>query len=429
MNDKKILVIDDESLIRKILDVKLKSLDYEVILAEDGEKGIEILKEEKIDLILSDLSMPGKSGFDVLKEVKKINKNIPVIIMTAYANIQTAIEALKLGAFDYIIKPFNMEEIPYVINKALLFQDLLNRKSNENSNDNKLNIFPELIGGSKYIFDLKNQLNKILKNNDPILISGAIGTGKKFLSVLLHKYRKKNKDYLMINVSTLSENNIKLIFKNSSLLAKYDTIIIINAALLNLKSQKELLKCIKKYNSIRFIFITEKLIDKYNYSEYFLPEFFKLFEANIIYTKPLREHKEDIPLLVDYFINEANKKFNKNVKDVDKETLYFLLHYHWPENNIELQSAIEKAVFMAEKDVITPSLLYKNIIDSTDIEVIILNPYLSYKDAQQIVKDKLDYHYISEALKLTNNNKTKAARLLNISLRQLQYRCKALKIK
>ena len=136
---------------------------------------------------------------------------------------------------------------------------------------------------------------------------------------------------------------------------------------------------------------------------------YELLKSNIIHTEPLNTHKEDIPLLLEHFIKSANKKYNKNVKDVNKEALYFLLYYHWPDNIMELQSAIEKAVFLCETDLITPDLLFKNIVDYQDLDVVIFNPYLSYKDANHLARDKIDKHYFEIALRNTKHNKTKAA--------------------
>ncbi len=428
MSDKTILVIDDDELIRKILDVKLKSLGYKVLLAENGEAGIDIFNKEKVDLILSDLSMPGKSGFDVLNEVKN-KKNVVVIIMTAFANIKTAIKALELGAFDYLIKPFNMEEIPYILNKAFMFQDFINKK-NKKPAETKDKFF-EIIGVSEYAKRLRNDVERVLNSNNAVLITGPAGTGKKFLASVINNYLPKSSEMFYMNIDGMTKNSVISIFEKEQLdfSGKYSSFLFENFNLLDFSFQDYILKFCRENPNIKFICTVNKEVTKYNYTEFISDRLYNYINDNVILTEPLNTHKEDIPLFMEYFIRNANQKYNKDVKDVNKEALYFLLHYHWPDNIMELQSAIEKAVFLCKDELITPDLLYKNIVDYQELDVVIFNPYLSYKDAVQLAKDKIDKYYYDMALKNTNHNKTKAAKLLGISLRQFQYRCKALGIK
>ncbi len=434
MPGKNILIIDDEELTRKVLDVKLKSLDYNTFLAKNGPEALDMLKKNKINIAFCDIFMPGMDGYEVLKEIKKTYKDkVLVIIMTAYANLKTAIKAFKLGAFDYLIKPFTMEEIPFVLNRALQFQELLHASRTKIAK--KETSFPEIVGTSEYIQNIKKQLNEIITDFAPCLIQGAAGTGKKYLSKIIagHCEKKIDNEPYYINFLSYNKNKeqlIKTIF-NKDFMAprhKYKTNIIVidNCHMINDALQKIIVSNFQK--NIKYIFITDKNITRQNYKRYFIPELYSLFNDNILKTLPLNEHKEDIPLLIQHFIKINNIKYNKNIKDIDKNTFYYLLYYDWPDNIMELESIMEKAVLLSEDNKITSELLYDFVKEQQDIKLIILNPRLNYKDAVKISRDMVDKHYFQMALKITNNNKSKAAKMLGISLRQFQYKCKSLDI-
>lgn len=428
MSEKTILIVDDEQLIRKVLDVKLQSLDYKTLLAEDGPKALKLLETNQVDIVFCDVFLPGMSGFDVLKEIKKKYKDkIMVIIMTAYANLKTAVKAFEFGAFDYLIKPFTMEEIPYVINKALKFKKILNENKKQKK---EKRTFSEIAGVSDYILKIKKQLNNLIQNFSPCLIKGSPGTGKKYIAKIIAKYLfgKLNDNFYYINLLGFSKNKEQLIntIFNKNFIKKFDTNIVIvdNIHLIDLSLQE--IALMNFNNKIKYIFITNKKINIDNYKRYFSTKFYNLFKENTLQTIPLKEHKEDIPLLIQHFIKTYNKKYNKSLKDIDKDSFYYLLYYNWTDNIRELESIIEKVVLLAEGKTITSDLLYDFIKEQKDLKVIFLNPRLTYKDAFQEAKDIIDKHYFNLSLKNTNNNKTKAAKSLRISLRQFQYRCKSL---
>lgn len=430
MAKKTILILDDEELIRKVLDVKLKSLDYNTLLAKDGPEALDLLEKNKnkVDIVFCDVFLPGMSGFDVLKEIKKKYKdNVVVIIMTAYANLKNAVKAFDFGAFDYLIKPFTMEEIPYILNKAIKFKELL--KSQTKQKKSKPIHFSEIVGTSDYIIQIKNQLSELIKDYSPCLIQGNPGTGKKYIAKVtaINFSKKLNDDFYYINLLGYSENKENLIntIFNKDFIKKSKTNIVIidNIHLIDLALQEKALKNIS--NEVKYIFITNKKIQT-NYKRYFSNSFFDLFKENIINTIPLKEHKEDIPLLIQHFIKIYNDKYKKTVKDIDKDSFYYLLYYDWPDNIMELESILEKVILLAEGKTITSELLYDFIKEQKDLKVIILNPRLSYHDALQASRDIIDKHFFKQTLKVTNNNKTKAAKLLGISLRQFQYKCKSL---
>jgi len=418
-------------LTRKVLDTKIKTLDYNTFLAKDGPEALEILKKNKIAIVFCDIFLPGMDGFEVLKEIKKAYKDkVLVIMMTAFANLKTAIKAFKLGAFDYLIKPFTMEEIPFIINRALKFHELMQISSK--TQVKKTSHFPEIVGTSDYILTKKKELNQIISDFSACLICGPSGTGKKYFARIIAQYfvHKISDEPYYINLMSYNKDRgplIKTIFnKDFKDKQKTNVIIIDNCHLLNNELQKIILNNLQ--SDIKYIYISDKSIHTQNYKRYFLEDFFLLFSNSIIQTLPLNKHKEDIPLLIQHFIKVYNQKYNKNVKDIDKNSFYYLLYYDWPDNIMELESIIEKVILLAEGSKITSNLLYDFIKEQQDIKLIILNPRLTYKDALQLSRDLVDKYYFHMALKITNHNKSKAAKMLGISLRQFQYKCKSLDI-
>lgn len=431
MPEKNILIIDDEDLTRKVLEVKLKSLDYKTYTAKNGPEALNILKKNKIDIAFCDIFMPGMDGYQVLKEIKKVYMDkVLVIIMTAFANLKTAIKAFEFGAFDYLIKPFTMEEIPYVLNRALKFQELLDEVK-KGKKETVVN-FPEIIGTSDYILNIKKELARFITDFSACLIHGPAGTGKKYLAGIINQYfqyKLSNEPYYinLLSYNKNKEQESPILF-NQDFINKFNTNIVIidNCHLLDDTSQKAI--SIHFHKDIKYIFITNKKITSQNYKRYFNTEFYSFFKENLLETIPLNEHKEDIPLFIHHFIKIFNIKYNKQIKDIDKNSFYYLLYYDWPDNIMELSSVIEKVTLHAENTVITSDLLYDFIKDRQDIKLIILNPHLKYKDALMISRDMVDKYYFQMALTITNNNKSKAAKMLNISLRQFQYKCKSLGI-
>ena len=429
MPAKTILIVDDEELNRKVLNVKLESLDYNTILAQNGLETLEILTNNQVDMIFLDIFMPEMDGFEVLKEIKKIYKEkIVVIIMTAFANLKTAVKAYKLGAFDYMIKPFTMEEIPFILNRAIQFHEMIN--ITEKTKIKKTPHFSEIIGASDYILNLKQTLTQHITDFSSCLIQGPSGAGKKYIAKLIAKYfqLKLKDDHYYIDLLSHNKDKEQIITTlfTPDFIKELNTnvIIIDNCHLLNNSLQKLILDNLR--TDVKYIFISNKEITNNNYKRYFTEDFFNFINTTGIKTIALKDHKEDIPLLIQHFIKVYNEKYDKKIKDLEKSSFYYLLYYDWPENVMELEHIIEEVVSLSESPVIKTDLLYNFIKEQQDLKLFILNPRLSYKDALYISREIIDKHYISMALKITNNNKSKAAKFLDISLRQFQYKCKEL---
>ncbi|MDD5066851.1 MAG: response regulator [bacterium] len=431
MTEHKILIIDDEELIRKVLNVKIRETGHETLLAQSGEEAIRMLKENKVELVFCDVLMPQMNGFEVLQYIKKNHEDVIVIIMTAYANLKTAIKAFDYGAFDYLIKPFTMEEIPFLINRALVFRDLLMKNKELEGKKKGAPAFSEVIGMSDYIQSLRQDLSRVTQDNKPVLITGPSGTGKKFLAGLLAGYfnqQAESPHYInFLGDIRNKEEEIKGLFhpgftgrfkSHSAIIENCDAIHFSLQTLIPGQVQPD----------VKYFFLTQERITPANYRKFFIPEFYSLVQENIIRTISLKEHKEDIPLLIRHFLEKYNTRYNKKIKDFDKDSFYYFLYYHWPHNIRELEHMIEKVVMLSQDNIIKIELLHEFIKDQEDMKLVLFNTRLKYKDALRISHQQVDQYYIPASLKATDNNKTKAAKLLGISLRQFQYKCKELGI-
>lgn len=431
IQERKILIVDDEELIRKVLDVKIRDIGYRTLLASDGEEAKKFLKENKVDMVFCDVFMPSINGFEMLKYIKENYEDIIVIIMTAYANLKTAIKAFDFGAFDYLIKPFTMEEIPFLINRALVFKDLLARHK-EVKQEGGQTVFSELIGISDYIRGVREKLARMAHDPLPVLISGPAGTGKKFMAKLIARYFQENKnaDFYFLNPlshTTSIEEAVRSIFTVSTELGRrVHTVIIDHGDSLPFSLQETVAHSCPK--DLKCIFLSDKQIDPENYKKYFSEELFSLLSERIVKTIPLRDHREDIPLFLRYFLDQYNQKYGKKVKDFEKDAFSYLLYYSWPENIREMEYVMEQVVMLSKGSLAGMETLREFLKEQEDMRLIILNPRLRYKDALKMSHKLVDRYYVRSALKVTQNNKTKAARLLGISLRQFQYQCRDLEL-
>lgn len=427
--ERKILIVDDEELIRKVLDVKIKDIGYKTLLAADGEEAKKLLKENRVDLVFCDVFMPSINGFEMLKYIKENYEDIIVIIMTAYANLKTAIKAFDFGAFDYLIKPFTMEEIPFLINRALVFKDLLARHK-EVKKEGSPPVFSELIGISDYIRGIREQFGRMVHDPDPVLISGPAGTGKKFMAKLIARYfqEKPDADFYFLNPlshTTSIEEAVRSIFTVSTELGRRANAVIIDHSDSLPFSLQEFIAQ-NRPGDLKCVFLSDKRIDPENYKKYFSEELFTLLRERLVKTIPLREHREDIPLFLRHFLEQYNRKYEKKVKDFEKDAFSYLLYYSWPENIREMEYVMEQVVMLSRGTLAGMETLREFLKEQEDMRMILLNPRLRYKDALKLSHRLVDQQYVRSALKVTQNNKTKAARLLGISLRQFQYKCRDL---
>ncbi|MEW8973700.1 MAG: sigma-54 dependent transcriptional regulator [Tissierellaceae bacterium] len=368
----KILVIDDERSIRLSLKIGLEKLGLEVSTAESAEEGLEIFKIQAPDLIILDINLPGMDGIEALKLFKKINPSVTIIMITYMTDVKLAVEAMKIGAYDYFTKPFNLLDINKSIEETLQYVKI---KKDLNSNEDIA-----LIGRSPSILNIKNTISDIcqLDYDTTILITGESGTGKEVIAKTIHSYNK-SKPFIAINCAAipqnLQESELFGYEKGAFSDAKTDKIGLIEKANngilfldeigdMDIGLQAKVLRVIqeKKFRRIggtkeiqfeaTILAATNKDLSKSITDGDFRKDLYYRLNVIPIYIPPLRDRKEDIPVLVYHFIDEYNNKLNKNILSIEDSAMELLKSYHWPGNVRELKNLLERIMIFKKGNTI-----------------------------------------------------------------------------
>jgi two-component system response regulator PilR (NtrC family) len=447
----KILVADDEQSMREFLDILLKKEGYKVTLASNGEEVLKLAERDIFDLILMDIRMPKLDGIAVLKKVKALSPETVVIMITAYASADTAIRAMKEGAYDYITKPFKVDEIKLIIKNAL-----------EKKNLQKENIllkqvvrdryhFNNIIGQSPKMLALYDLLEKVGPTKTNILIAGESGTGKELVAKAIHyNSPRKDKPFVTLNCGAIPEplieselfGHMKGAFTDAIAtkkglfeMADEGTIFLDEISELPLLMQVKLLRVLqdKEFKrvggtedirvDVRIMSATNKDLEEAVKEKRFREDLF--YRLNVIQIKlpPLRDRREDISLLAMHFLKRYSEELNKNISGVSPETLRILLNYDFPGNVRELQNIIERAVALESTPELTPQNLssYLDQQPSSKKRLIDLEIPNEGIDLEKVVEE-LERSLLLKALDKTKKIKKKAAELLHINFRSMRYR-------
>jgi two-component system response regulator AtoC len=450
MVPRRILIVDDEESFRNVLTVILKKEGYEVEGAANGEEGLKKIFDSAFDHILCDIRMPQMDGLEFLQESKKRGEESPIIMMSAYGTVDTAIEAMKLGAYDYISKPFRPDEIILTLKKAEERERL--RKENEllKREVRKEYSFENIVSKNEKMIKLFEIIRKVAPYKSTILITGESGTGKELVARALHYSSDREKMlFVPVNCGAIPENlleselfgHVKGAFTDAirtkkGLFEEADegTIFLDEIGELPSQLQVKLLRVLQDGEirrvgesksiriDVRIVAATVKdLVREVNEGRFREDLFYRL---NVLHLNlpPLRERKEDIPLLVRHFINKYNQVLNKQVKDVDPKALESLMNYKWSGNVRELENTIERALVLTDEEKIDLEYLPLGIQNfQNDVPVVpIVEEEYSIKKTSRFMEMSL----IKKALKKTKGNHTQAARLLEISHRALLYKIK-----
>lgn len=442
-----ILIVDDEKSFRDFLEILFVDEGFNVFLAKDVSGAIEILEKKKIDIVLSDLVLKDEDGLDIARFCKENNLKIPVILITAYASNETAIESVKLDVVDYITKPFDTDELLDLIHEVLL--------NNKVETDTCCEGLEEIIGQSPEIINIKKEIINVSKSDATVLITGESGTGKELVARAIHKLsNRNNKPFVPINCaaipSELLESELFGYKKGAFTGANYDkpgifeaanggTVFLDEIADMPLSLQSKLLRVlqesvvrpigsnIEKRVDIRLIAATNKnLSDEIEKGSFREDLYYRLNVFNI-HLPPLRDRKDDLLLLINHFIEKYSKKYMKNIKGISFPALRLLENYSFPGNVRELENIIERAVIIEKTSKILPSSISLKIVENEDKpakHIYANEEELEIPDdfsLESYIAD-IEKRYIVKALSMTNYNKTKAAKLLGITLRTLRYK-------
>jgi DNA-binding NtrC family response regulator len=443
----KVLIVDDELGTRESLRMILK-YDYYLIMAQSGKEALQILSEDSPSVILLDVMMPGEDGLKILERIKQIT-SAPVIMITALKSVKSAVKAMKIGAFDYITKPFNVDEIKIVINKALSTQELIQEVNYLRSEIDRSYAFSNIIGKSKSMREIFRLIKQTTDKRATVLISGESGTGKELVAKAIHyNGPKRDKAFITINCAaipdTLLESELfgyeKGAFTNAYErkigrfeLADRGTLFLDEIAELSLHTQAKILRFLqeKEFTRIggsktikvdtRLISATNKNLENALAEGKLREDFYYRINIIPIIIPPLRERKEDIPLLVNHFIDKVNEREGKHIQGISQEALEMMIDYQWPGNVRELENVVERTVTLTDRELITSEYLPLDIGSSSKTGLIkgeIIHGKITFPEAGE----QFEKSIILDALDKTNYVQTKAAALLGISRRILKYK-------
>ncbi len=442
-----ILVVEDKESMAAMLKETLESEGYKVVSAGDGLEGINYLKEGKIDLVLTDLKLPHKDGIDVLTASKEENQLRPVIIMTAYGSVETAVEAMKRGAVDFIAKPFDTDHLLMLIKRAIETQRLMTENILlKEEFASKLGL-PKIIGKSEKITNVAQIVQRVAPTKTTVLLIGESGTGKELFARALHNLsNRKEFPFIPINCAAIPRDLLEselfghekgsFTSADTKKLGKFElgdrgTIFLDEIGDLDFVLQSKLLRAIETgeiervgavkavHVDVRIVAASNKDLERAVEEKKFREDLFYRLNVFPIRIPPLRERKEDIPLLVEYFVKKYCLEIKTSLKGISKEALAMLMNCFWKGNIRELENAIERAVILCDGDTIAPEHF---IIDRQFGPVLCEKPEPLEGTLGSISKEatrKAESQRIIDVLGETKGNKTRAAEILQVSYKTL----------
>ncbi|MBI5607154.1 MAG: sigma-54-dependent Fis family transcriptional regulator [Deltaproteobacteria bacterium] len=431
-----ILVIDDDPAVRSILEEFLHLKGFEVSVAEDGEIGVELIQEKGIDLYLVDLVLPGMGGMEVLKKIASLNINIPAIIITGFGAIATAVEAIKLGAFDYITKPFVLEELWLVVQRALDFSKLKKENFSLKKQLKQRYDYQGLIGNSPQMQKVYGLIKKISDTDATILIEGESGTGKELIAKTIHYNSLRGQNpFVPFNCAAIPKDLLE------SELFGHERGAFTGAINTRIGRFERVggSKTIKV--DVRILAATNKNLERETKAGNFREDLFYRLNVIPLRIPPLRERPEDIPVLTDYFINYFSRKRKREPIRIDQEVMALFLQYPWPGNVREMENLIERMVILNDDSLITAKDLPQRFQefqtvprkeisesqtgpDESPREVILTEKGVNLNTLVEEVERNL----ISQALRKSQGVKSKAAELLGLKRTTLLEKIKKLEL-
>jgi len=438
----KILYVDDEVSALKVLSAIIKKAGFDVITASTAEEAISLLKKTEVNIIILDYRLPGMDGIEMLRWLKQEGIKVPTVMLTAYGTIEKAVEAMKLGAYHYLIKPVDPELLINVINEAinkysLYSQDVLSTQLQHN--------FPEIIGKSKAMEEIFYIMEMVSETNANVLITGETGTGKELVARAIHrKSTRSSKPFIIVDCTTIPENLIESeLFghekgaftgatdKKIGLMEFADggTVFLDEVGELPISLQKKFLRFLQEKEfqriggtsrikvDVRIISATNRNLEKDVKENIFREDLYWRLNVVRINLPSLKERKDDIPLLVNHFLKKFAKENNKPIPQLEPEVMDALISYDWPGNIRELANVIERAIVLSSSGIISMKYLPKRIQEKTGWAIPAENSF-------NLIE--LEKSIILKALNSTGWNQTKAAEILGISRKQLRTKMKHL---
>lgn len=436
MGSERILVVDDEESMREFLTILLGKEGYTVRAVEGGKKALEVLAQEKYALLISDLRMPEMTGLELVEIARRRHPQLAVIVITAFASLESAIEALRLGAQDYIMKPFQVDEIRLII--AKVFEQLDLRKENQSLREQleQSQNRPLIIGKSPQMQRIMEVVKRIAPSDATILITGESGTGKELIAQAIHKNSLRyDAPFVTVNCGALPDTLLESelfghtrgsftgairdkdgLFK----VASKGTLFLDEIAEMSPALQVKLLRALQEREvlpigatkplkvDVRVIAATNADIEKKQKSGEFRSDLYYRLAVIPVHLAPLRERKEDIPTLVNYFLEHSCQRNELPIKGISPEAMKLILAYPWPGNVRELENTIERAVILTESDKVIPDVLPGKIHSSSS------SSFQWNISRESLTLEEIEKDYLLQVLEETGWQKKRASEILGI---------------
>jgi DNA-binding NtrC family response regulator len=439
-----ILIVEDEAKMRRLLELNLGEDGFTIFSAEDAETGAKLLRENPIDLVLTDLKLPGMNGLEFLQTIKHQNAALPVVVMTAFGSVETAVEAMKAGASDYVLKPFSLSEMRMVIHKELDVRNLREENRSLREALGKRYSHPNIVARSPKMQEVLATVERVAPTNATVLLGGESGVGKDLIARAIHeKSRRASGPFLKLNSTAIPENLLEselFGFEKGAFtgavaskpgkfeLADKGTLFLDEIGDVPPLTQVKLLRVLQEREferlggtrtvkvDVRLIAATNRDLRAALEEGTFREDLYYRLNVVPIDIAPLRERKEDIPDLANLFISRFSGDSGKPIESLTAEAMRILVNYHWPGNVRELQNVIERACALAKR----------SILEAADIHLDI-RPSKTANGATGFLPDGMtleqwEDEMVQEALRRANGNKSQAARLLGLSRNALRYR-------
>jgi len=441
----KILVVEDEKSMREILTMLLEEEGYGVVAAADGKEGVGWLRKDIFDMIITDIKMPGADGFEILAKSQELSPETAVIMITAFGTLESALEAMKLGAYDYIHKPFKIDEIRLIVRNALDRKRLRTEVSLLRETVKRTYEVENIIGKSPKMQELLRLIPKVARTVSNVLITGESGTGKELVAVALHNLSPgSDKNFVAINCASFPEGlleseifgHMKGAFTGAVQnklglfeVADEGTLFLDEIAEMAASLQSKLLRAIETSTfrrvggtadikvNVRIIAATNKDLKKECDSGRFREDLFFRLDVIPLHLPPLRERKEDIPLLVEHFL----RKYSEKSRQISGSAMSLLVNCPWKGNVRELENIIERVLLFTDTEVITATDLPSELALPSEKPAGLPAVEQGGIDVEDVLR-KLERKYLLEALTLAGGKKTEAAKLLNLSFRSFRHK-------
>lgn len=451
----RILVVDDEKSMREFLDIMLSKEGYQVSLAENGEEACELLEKEEYDLLITDIRMKDLDGIGVLKKAKSVMPDIVVVMISAFATADTAVEAMREGAYDYIPKPFKVSDFKKIVREALASRKFLSDNKVTDLSEDDIYHFGHLIGESPQIRKVYDLIERAGPTKTNVLISGESGTGKELVARAIHRESpRKDRQFVVINCAGMPETLIEselFGYKKGAFTgavsdkqglfdaAHEGTVFLDEVGELPPTIQVKLLRVIQertfvavggteeKRVDVRFISATNKDLEEGVLDGKFREDLF--FRLNVIHIPmpPLRDRTGDLAILAHHFLNKCARELGKDVKKISAYAMEILRQYRFPGNVRELENIIERSVALETSNIVLPESLTLASFRKDPIPVNRRHSDLTFDGIElDKVMAAIETDYIMKAMEMAQGSKQKASQFLGISMRSLRYRLEKL---